>query len=199
MYKPFYRRNLPHIQPKDGIFFITYRLYGSLPKQVHDSLKQEIELLKKIKAKHSKPHHDNLFEKYETFLDKATYGPVWLKQKDIAKIVANSFHYLDSKDYRLICYTVMANHVHLIIDKCQRPLYKILQSLKRHTAIKCNAMLRREGVFWQKESYDNLIKNMEDLANKINYTLDNPVKAGYVKCREDYEFSYCNPIFLKYL
>ena len=37
-YNFYYRRNLPHYQPKDGIFFITYRLAFSLPKEIINNL-----------------------------------------------------------------------------------------------------------------------------------------------------------------
>ena len=40
-YKKSYRRNLPHIQPADGSFFITIRLAGSLPKNLLNELHQE--------------------------------------------------------------------------------------------------------------------------------------------------------------
>ena len=33
-YKPFYRRNLPHIQPSGATFFVTFHLAGSLPRRI---------------------------------------------------------------------------------------------------------------------------------------------------------------------
>jgi hypothetical protein len=41
-YKSFYRRNLPHYQPADGIFFVTYRLAFSLPKKVLQQRQQKL-------------------------------------------------------------------------------------------------------------------------------------------------------------
>ena len=47
----FYKRTLPHIHPRDGIFFITFRLANSLPTNVLIKLKEEradeIKLLEK--------------------------------------------------------------------------------------------------------------------------------------------------------
>ena len=40
-FKPFYRRNLPHIQPEGATLFITFRLANSLPKCVMDQLQIE--------------------------------------------------------------------------------------------------------------------------------------------------------------
>lgn len=39
----YYQRNLPHYQPEDGEFFVTFRLANSLPKAVIGQLKQEKE------------------------------------------------------------------------------------------------------------------------------------------------------------
>lgn len=77
--------------------------------------------------------------------------------------------------------------------------YRILQSLKRFTGKEANKLLNRQGAFWQKESYDNLIHNREELTNKIEYVLNNPVKAGLVDNWEDWEFSYCGEEFLEML
>ncbi len=37
-YRSYYKRNLPHYQPKEGIFFLTYRLAFSLPKEILNEL-----------------------------------------------------------------------------------------------------------------------------------------------------------------
>ena len=41
--KTVYYRNLPHIQPLDGIFFVTFRLDGSLPPGVIKTLQDQRE------------------------------------------------------------------------------------------------------------------------------------------------------------
>jgi hypothetical protein len=40
--------------------------------------------------------------------------------------------------------------------------------------------------FWQPESLDRIIRDRNDLAEKINYTLNNPVKAGLVKTANEW-------------
>ena len=37
-YRSYYKRNLSHYQPKEGIFFITFRLAFSLPKVILNEL-----------------------------------------------------------------------------------------------------------------------------------------------------------------
>lgn len=46
-YKSFYRRNLPHIQPVDTALFLTFRLAGSLPKEVLGRMRDEKLVLEK--------------------------------------------------------------------------------------------------------------------------------------------------------
>lgn len=41
MEKQFYRRNLPHWQFPDATYFVTYRLFGSIPQSVIEQLKAE--------------------------------------------------------------------------------------------------------------------------------------------------------------
>lgn len=202
-----YRRNLPHIQPKDGVFFITFRLDGSLPKKVIYELQDErddniLQIKSKAKSKADLisallENQDLYFNKFDTLLDDASTGPTYLSQKNIAIIVKDAIHYLDNKDYILICYCIMSNHAHMIVYKTKRVLYKILQSLKRFTGREANKLLDRQGAFWQKESYDNLIRSRNELSNKIRYVLNNPVKAGLVNSWEDWEFSYCRKEFLE--
>jgi putative transposase len=43
----FYRRDLSHFHPSDGIFFITFRLAGTMPQQILKRLYAEKELLKR--------------------------------------------------------------------------------------------------------------------------------------------------------
>ena len=39
----FYRRNLPHFHPTGAIFFVTFRLAGSLPAEIVEQLRTEFE------------------------------------------------------------------------------------------------------------------------------------------------------------
>ena len=128
-YKPFYRRNLPHIQPPGATFFVTFHLAGSLPRNVLRQLRAEKSQLEVEKLRILKLQNDvdlasvenrKIEQKREWFriiektLDDAQSGPVWLKDDRIAKQVADSMHYLDGRVYHLDAYCIMANHVHIV-------------------------------------------------------------------------------------
>jgi len=53
-----------------------------------------------------------------------------------------------------------------------------LHAWKSFTGVEINRQLSRSGVLWQKEYYDHLIRNGEQLKRAIRYTAENPAKAG---------------------
>ena len=228
-YKPFYRRNLPHIQPPGATFFVTFHLAGSLPRSVLQQWKAEkLRLLNlESNADRATDEHKTFeekeksdewkrqwFRKIEKTLDDAQSGPVWLKDDQIAKVVADSMHYLDGKVYRLDAYCIMANHVHAVFTPlpiqpssvvrtfsldpknpqtkslCYNTLSSIMQSLKGYTARRANQLLGRSGAFWQHESYDHCVRNPNELKRIVTYVLNNPVKAGLVDQWEKWPWNY---------
>ena len=132
---------------------------------------------------------DNLFYQYGN-------SPDYLKQDEIAKIVADSMKFYDGKDYELLCYCIMPNHVHFIIklNKEARLLEDIMHSIKRYSASKANKVLKRAGQFWQHENYDHIIRNEQELENIIDYVLNNPIKAGLIKNQDNWKWNYLKEI-----
>jgi putative transposase len=61
-----------------------------------------------------------------------------------------------------------------------RSLASILHSLKSFTAHQANKLLKRQGQFWEHESFDHAVRDNEEWARIIAYVLNNPVKAGLV-------------------
>ena len=171
----FYRRNLPHYSQKDAIYFITFRLAGSLPKEVILRLREN-QCLPRIK--HSRPS----FVKFDDYLGSHLERPQWLKDPRIARLVADAIESGDKCLYTLFGYCIMANHVHMIIRPLDsdRPLCPILQLLKKNTALKANKVIGRSGQFWQHESYDHIVRNAAELERIMKYVWNNPVKAGLV-------------------
>ena len=74
---------------------------------------------------------------------------------------------------------------------CYNPLSSIMQSLKGYTAHKANHLLGRSGAFWQRESYDHVVRDASEWQRIITYVLNNPVKAGLVDSWEKWQWSYC--------
>ena len=200
----FYRRRLPHIQPNQATFFITTRLAGSLPNHVVKTLQEEqeywhrrVELTTDKNEKQKLAHElgKRYFGEFDEYVNRASTGPMWLRMPEIAEVVTEALHFRDGKVYDLCCYTIMPNHLHLVISVLRNDisLYRLLQSLKRHTSREGNKILKRTGAFWHHESYDHVVRDERELERILQYVLLNPVKAGLCKSWTEWKWSYIKP------
>ncbi|MDP1675809.1 MAG: transposase [Bacteroidota bacterium] len=206
----YYRRHLPHFLPSEAIFFVTFRLVNSLPVWIIDKLRNEYDSeLALAEYKKTDPSIKKLpeefyrryFLEFDGFLDNQKSNDNWLNDSRVAKVVADAIHFRANIKYDLICFCIMPNHVHLVIEILEKHnnaansttkyLTKVLQSLKSYTAIQSNIILQRDGQFWQSENYDRVIRNEKEFEEVINYVAYNPVKAGLVSDVKDWPFTFC--------
>lgn len=76
-------------------------------------------------------------------------------------------------------FVVMPNHVHILFGLLgDATLAKVCYSWKKYTANEVNRLLRRNGHFWQGESFDHIVRNGEQFEYLRNYIATNPTKAG---------------------
>jgi putative transposase len=192
--KHFHRRNLPHLYFSEGIYFITFRLADSLPSEKVAEVKALIE----SELTNDSEKFKRLLKKYDDLLDSGLYGSKHLIDPRVAEICKYTLHFADGKDYKLICYCIMPNHIHIVFELIEgnKGISKILQSIKRTSARKCNLVLNRNGKFWQDESYDRLVRDDKELYFIIKYVLINPVNAGLVDNWSDWKYSYCRPEYV---
>jgi putative DNA methylase len=134
MMKAFYERHLPHWQPDTRIIFVTYRLFGSLPKEVMERLSREREQLRKTPplsgespaqkalrdGKRMFALVDEALARAEKPQDSDTASGRTLTRclgkPEIARIVVSNLHHHENIRYRLHRYVIMPNHVHLLIE-----------------------------------------------------------------------------------
>ena len=192
--KHFHRRNLPHLYFREGIYFITFRLADSLPSSKVAEIKAAIESLKANDDEKFK----RLIKKYDDLLDSGLYGKNHLANPKVAEICKYTLHHPDGKEFNLICYCIMPNHIYIVFELIEgnRGISKIMQSIKRISARKSNQILTRTGKFWQDESYDRLVCDDKELYFIIHYVLMNPVNAGLVEKWNDWKYTYCHPNYV---
>jgi REP element-mobilizing transposase RayT len=192
--KHFHRRNLPHLYFSDGIYFITYRLADSLPSDKVAEVKAII-LDKKLDDSEK---FKKLLERYDKILDGGLYGSKHLANSEIVEICKYTLHFQDGIEYKLICYCIMPNHIHLVFELIggSKGISKLMQSIKRISARKANRILKKTGKFWQDESYDRLVRDEKELFFIIRYVLMNPVSAGLVTNWIDWKYKYCLPDYI---
>ncbi len=179
------RGHLPHWEQEGGTYFVTFRLADSLPKSVLDFFEQERESLvrraKQQRRELTSSEQTRLRELYsdrvETQLDSGA-GACHLARPEIAELVAEALRRFDGKRYSLRAWCVMPNHVHVVFTVVPgESLEKIMHSWKSYTAHQANEILHRAGEFWQREYYDHLVRDEQELAHFSRYTVENPAKA----------------------
>ncbi len=190
--KHFHRRNLPHLYYNEGIYFVTFRLYGSLHAEELKKL-HHLQLNQNLHPAEQK----RIFKKYDSLLDNPTNNILFLKQPEILEICKSSIHYYDEKEYKLICFCIMPNHIHLVFELLskERNVGEIVGSIKKYSARRANKFLKREGAFWQAESFDRLVRDEVELFFTIKYTLLNPVNAKLVENWKVWDGTYCHPAY----
>jgi REP element-mobilizing transposase RayT len=205
-YQPYYRRNLPHLQPLGATFFVTFRLAGSLPRVLleqwaQDSRQHAAEQAliagEQERERRQREWQKLWFYRFERSLDTARSGPVWLRDERVAALVGESLGHRDGKFYRLDAYCIMPNHVHVVFTpfavetgSLPHSLAAILQSLKGYTARRANHLLGRRGAFWAHESYDHYIRTETERERIVAYVLNNPVKAGLAQDWHEWHWTY---------
>jgi REP element-mobilizing transposase RayT len=175
------RGYLPHFDGEDTVQFVTVRLSDSLPKNLLDKWRRELE--------NEQIDDPELRKRIEHYLDQG-HGEAFLRRPDIADIIQNSILHLDGKSCYLISWVVMPNHVHLLIKLLQgKYLRDFIKMLKGFTAREANKILDRKGKFWQEDYFDRYIRDEKHYFSTINYIENNPVKAGLCKRSEEWRHS----------
>ena len=197
-YKENYKRRLPHIQPKDSLFFITFCLKEAISQPELFALRAKFEE-QKAKLKDDHIQLDILSKRYFLEVDRALHkfkSARYLDSDHLKRVVSETLFYWDNKRIELIAYCIMSNHVHIVmkmlnIHTIDWNLTDWLKSIKQYSSRICNQLLNRTGEkFWQEESYTRYIRNKAEFTRIIAYTLDNPVKAGLVDHWEKWRWNY---------
>ena len=215
------RRRLPHWYVPGAVHFVTYRLAGTIPVPLILELREQRQRLLKqappegtTRREWRRRAHKRFFAQYDRYLD--SHRDVdFLARPPVAAMVRGNLHYHHAKQYHLLAYCVMPNHVHALIQptedlRCgdetpfgdelpdaRSPLAQIMHSLKSYTAYEANKLLSRSGQFWQHESYDHWIRDDEELARIAEYIAANPVAAGLADQPHEWPWGSVHDRFLR--
>jgi REP element-mobilizing transposase RayT len=180
------RGRLPHWETEEATYFVTFRLFDSLPRpavQAYEFERRDIlERARQAKRELSQWEHRRLkqifAQKIDRFLNTGR-GACYLREPRVAGTVAEAFRHFDGKRYRLIAWCIMPNHVHVVFGVLpSHELAEIVHSWKSFTAQQANRLLGRTGEFWQREYYDHLVRDSAELKRVISYVVENPRKSG---------------------
>lgn len=96
--------------------------------------------------------------------------------------------------YDLYSVVVMPDHVHLALSPRRNDegwtyaVAEIMQEIKSVSSHRINKETGHRGRVWQEESFDRAMRTAEDLELKIDYMIDNPVRAGLVTTASAYRW-----------
>lgn len=207
--KEYYKNNLPHYQTPGQCYFVTWCLQNAVPKHALPEYTLQLELLQnQIKFAKERKQSDNTINKlkkeldltrkkylkaFNDLLDSNAKREINISEPEILVILHEALCHWDNKRIFNHAYCIMPNHIHWVFatldtDKNGLPVYlqDVMHSVKSYTANEINAAIGLEGKLWQKESFDTTIRNQKHFVNAINYTLNNPVKAGLVRKWQDW-------------
>ncbi|MEO0156023.1 MAG: transposase [candidate division WOR-3 bacterium] len=103
--------------------------------------------------------------------------------KDIIENIVELYNFL------LIAWVILPNHYHLLLKTgIGNYLPEIFRKIHSKSTVRINKILDKSVKIWY-NYWDECVRNEDSLYKHFNYIHMNPVKHGYVKKPEDYDFS----------
>ena len=167
------RGYLPHWELDGVTYSVTLRLADSLPHAVIETLKER----KRASVNWTWALRMEIERQLDRALDQH-HGASFMRDSRVAEIVATAITHFDGDRYELKAWCVMPNHVHVVMRPFGNTLSSIIHSWKSWSATRANEVLGRTGEFWQREYFDRVVRDDDDLRDTVEYVLNNPHKAG---------------------
>ncbi len=171
--------NLPHWRQDGAMYFVTWRTADSMPRERVDQWMEQRDAWLKAHPEpwsmHDEQEYYRLFpDRWEAWLDEG-HGESLLARPEVRQIVEEVLRHDDGTKYRLEDFIVMPNHVHVLVSPLgKHTLSEITQAWKSTSAHPVNKLLRRTGTFWQKESFDHIVRSAEQVQKFRQYIQENP-------------------------
>ena len=202
---------LPHWRQAGCTYFVTFRLADALPRPVLREFEHERDLwLRRRGIAPAAPAAGSgraalsktdrvLYDRWvasalNRFLD-AGHGACVLRRPELSSVVADALGHFHGRRALIGDFVVMPNHAHALLTPLPgHELEDLLHAVKSFTANRVNESTGRTGRVWQKESYDHIVRDPEQLDAFRRYIGANPTKAKlrpweYRLSRAAYEIS----------
>src|SRR5206468_10719547 len=96
--------------------------------------------------------------------------------------------YRDDSKFLVHEFTVMPNHVHVLLTTSECNISAAVQLFKGGFSFKAGKNIGLKGAIWQRGFSEHCIRDANDYENHRLYVWQNAVKAGLVVKAEDYAF-----------
>lgn len=190
----FYRKQLPHWEVTDGVYFVTIRRHGSIPIGIIEKIRKMSLGLENLSDCEALNIRRKIFKTMEDELDKSDMKCDLIKSP-ISDIIIEAIQARTEKNiWRMVEYVIMPNHLHLFFQTGKKSLGSAIRDFKRWTTsqinLKCSDYSGKP--FWQREWFDHWSRS-SDFDEKFKlYIRNNPVKAGLVKDYNEWPFGQWN-------
>ncbi len=142
------RGYLPHWELDNAVYFVTFRTAGAVSQAQLQALR-----LSRFTPDEKRKH---VLARLERWLDQ--HPEQGILSGRVAEIVADAIRFRNGRDYELLAWCVMPNHVHLLFKlSAGCSLAPVFRKLKSYTAVQINTALSRTGPVWQREYFDHLV------------------------------------------
>jgi len=192
------KRRLPHWKVDGAIYWITFRLADSIPREKYERWKMaRDDWVKSFPL----PWSDAVWHEY-----RSTFGDQWdawldeglgscaLAREDVREPVRGCLLRFDGERLDLHSAVIMPTHVHLLLEpllvgqadeqetRLSAPpryhdLSLILKGIKGASARAVNKLLGTSGTFWLDESFDHIVRSEAQYLHYVKYVAENPIKA----------------------
>jgi REP element-mobilizing transposase RayT len=168
-----WRGELPHLEKGGGTYFVTFCLAGAVRHRATAGMTTEIDPL--AVGRSSEP---------------VTAGVRVSLTGEAGSAVEAALLHFNGARYGLHAWCVMPDHVHVVACPFgEYRLAEIIHSWKSFTAKVVNRLVGREGVLWEREYFDHLVRSAQALGQFVHYTEENPVTAGFAVTPRDWPLS----------
>jgi putative transposase len=190
------RRRLPHWKVDGAIYWITFRLADSIPREKYEVWKVARD---EWSDAFPKPWSESVWTEYrllfgdqwDTWLDEGM-GSCALARADVREEVKTCLLRFEGERLALHAAVIMPTHVHLLLEPLADPsggdrqgempvfhdLSTILKGIKGASARAVNKVLGTSGTFWLDESFDHIVRSEAQYHHYLKYVAENPIKAG---------------------
>jgi replication-associated recombination protein RarA len=170
--------NLPHWRQDGVLYFVTCRMADSMPRERVNGWMKEREAWLNAHPEPWSPRDEEEYyrlfpDRWEAWLDEG-HGECLLARPEVRQIVEEVLRHDDGSKYRLEEFVVMPNHVHVLVSPLGRhTLSEMTQAWKSTVAHRVNELLGRTGTFWQKESFDHIVRSAQQAQRFREYIQKN--------------------------
>ena len=124
------------------------------------------------------------------FITSVTHQRIpWFQEFSFAQIMCRCIEHSHILcDAENLCWVVMPDHIHLLLQIGQKPLHGMVNQLKSYSARLLNQEIGRSGRFWDHGFHDHALRKEESMVDVARYIVANPIRAGLVRRYGDYPY-----------